>query len=37
MLPLAMSFHWRLGSKIDCLLGKLHPEVLRIIVNLLDS
>jgi hypothetical protein len=36
-VAIAMSFHWRLGSKIDCLLGKLHPEVLRIIVNLLDS
>ena len=35
-IAIAMSFHWRLGSKIDCLLGKLHPEVLRIIVNLLD-
>jgi len=36
-IAIAMSLHWRLGSKIDCLLGKLHPEVLRIIINLLDS
>jgi hypothetical protein len=36
-IAIAMSLHCRLGSKIDCLLGKLQPEVLRIIVNLLDS
>ena len=36
-LAIAMSLHRRLGSKIDCQMGKLLPELLHIIVNLLDS
>jgi hypothetical protein len=34
-LALAMSLHWRLGEKSE--MGKLSPELLRSIVNLLDS
>jgi hypothetical protein len=36
-IAIAMSLHWRLGSNVECQMGKLHTEVLRIIVNLLDS